>query len=182
MNGMPEEQAQLYRALKRRVHHELPEPLKDKELTELRSYLGPFQEEATQDYTVDGLRQLAKALGKIAAFRSRVSLVLIEASTRLMTAEQLRLKASYALSTVRALAAESDAVLGISRADLRREKIFEISRPFARVSSKVKSRVLALESQMSICKLLLKELDALQRNLSRQVAAIQLDLTVTRGG
>ena len=178
--NLPADQKHLYKRMKHALKH-MPESLSDAVLVEVRGYLVEFQTVATQDFSAEGLRPLAKALGRISAYRSRVAAVLIGAGNREAIADGLKQRADYVFAAVRSQAAASDAVIGISRADLRKEKIFELSQPFAQVAMRVKSRLLLLQSQSSALRLALGELDALQKNISRQVTAIQVDLSVNRG-
>lgn len=175
-DSWPSELRKVYRHLRRRVENDLPHPMATDLMNEAQQYLNELSSAAAVDFSIRGLRELSPTLGKIAAYRSRVAALQIKSDDKVARARSLKERAEHVLSTVRAVLADSDSVAEVGRADLRREKIFALSVPASQQCSRVRSRLILLEAQASALHLTLTELDALQKNLSRQMTAIQLDL------
>lgn len=148
-------------------------------MIEVRGYLSELEDKCQVDYSSAGLKELAETMGRIAAYRSRVARLMTKAVIREAEAEALHQKAGYALLEVKAVATESDSVQSISRPDLRRERVNILTLPFVKFRAQMTGRLGRHISQREALKVALKELDSLQSSLSRQLAAIQVDLHIS---
>ena len=160
---------------------ELPALIPGKEMSEVRGYLKELQEASITDYSTAGLRALAESIGHAAAYKSRTARLLTAAIHRESVVAALIEDARFALRSVRAAATESDDVQGITRPDLRRERVFSLSEPFEGFYSKIASRLCLVVGQRESLKVFLKELSALQQSFSRKLAAMEMEMRIGQG-